>query len=113
MIDHDALRAKALALLGADCAHIPDDPECPMCDFRDVANPKTILALLDEIAALRADAERLDRIESCIRDGSYPSILNDIIAVCQHAYATFGTGPALRTAIDGSFAAIDRARGAT
>ena len=46
------------------------------------------------------DAERLDKIESCIRDGSYLSILNDIIAVCQHSYATIGKGPALRTAID-------------
>ena len=97
-IDYDDLRAKALILQSRDLE---------IAEFHAMQLPlaAAVLSLLDEIAALKADAERLNWLESCIRDGSYLSILNDIIAVCQHAYATFGTGPALRTAIDGAFAA--------
>lgn len=61
---------------------------------------KRIAELEAEVARLMPDAERIDYIELIIRDGSYASILNDIIAFCQHGYKTFGPGPALRTAID-------------
>lgn len=58
--------------------------------------------MTDDLRAEEAerDAKRIDKLEQCIRDGSYASILNDIVATCQHAYATLGPGPALRTAID-------------
>lgn len=62
-------------------------------------------ALADHCEKLREDAARLDVIERCIRDGSYRSILNDIIAFCEHSYANFGSGPALRSAIDGCLVA--------
>ena len=51
-------------------------------------------------AARKDDSSRLDWLELIIRDGSYRSILNDIIAVCEHSYATFGPGPTLRSVID-------------
>lgn len=57
-----------------------------------------------ELAEARKDAERIDLLERCIRDGSYASIFNEIITVCQHAYRTIGTGPAFRSAIDAALA---------
>ena len=58
------------------------------------------------IRALEADARRIDFLEAGIRDGSYLSIFNDIIAACRHAYAIVGPGPALRTVIDGVIASL-------
>ena len=59
-----------------------------------------------DLAEAKKDAARLDWIELTIRDGSYRSILNDMTAVCEHAYANIGPGPALRSTIDSLMPAI-------
>jgi hypothetical protein len=127
-------------------------PDCSISEadqeYIAAAHPQAILALLDEITALRKrledaeqlvqthatqqcaavirecraaaererdeayeraklDAERLDWLEVCIRDGSYQTIIHDIAAVCHHAYKVFGNGPALRTTFDGLMATAE------
>lgn len=81
----------------AEVARSHDTEVVARCDLSSgdqIANPD------------RNDVERIDWLELVIRDGSYASILNDIIATCEHAYSHIGKGPALRAAIDAARAAL-------
>lgn len=56
-----------------------------------------VVTLKRELAAAREDADMLDWLELCIRDGSHLSVFNDLIACVQNAHAIFGPGPSIRT----------------
>lgn len=99
-VERDEARAEVMGMIADRDEWNQQDDDHAMAKVLPERLAHNAAAARAENAKLREDAGRLDAIEACIRDGSYPSILNDIIATCQHSYATIGPGPALRTAID-------------
>jgi hypothetical protein len=66
-----------------------------------------VAALKAELEVAKLDSDRIDKLEQSVLDGSYLSILNDVVYTTKRMHEIFGPGPSLRTVIDSLVPAMD------